>query len=53
MAFISALLPFDIFFFHQVAGGITYQYKIKDTIIKECDEEASIPYELASKVSER
>ncbi|KAG1418534.1 hypothetical protein G6F59_008197 [Rhizopus arrhizus] len=32
-----------------VAGGITYQYKIKDTIIKECDEEASIPYELASK----
>ena len=51
MTSISALLLFDIFF--QVAGGITYQYKIKDTIIKECDEEASIPYELASKVSER
>ncbi|KAG1052144.1 hypothetical protein G6F55_006336 [Rhizopus delemar] len=33
-----------------VAGGISYQYKIKDTVVKECDEEASIPYELASKV---
>jgi hypothetical protein len=35
----------------QVAGGISYQYKIKDTVVKECDEEASIPYELASKVN--
>ncbi|PHZ13795.1 uncharacterized protein RHIMIDRAFT_124941 [Rhizopus microsporus ATCC 52813] len=32
-----------------VAGGISYQYRIKDTIVKECDEEASIPAELASK----
>ncbi|KAI7897667.1 NUDIX hydrolase domain-like protein [Cokeromyces recurvatus] len=32
-----------------VAGGISYNYSVKDTIIKECDEEASIPIEIASK----
>ncbi|KAI8366915.1 NUDIX hydrolase domain-like protein [Blakeslea trispora] len=30
-----------------VAGGISYKYSVKDTIIKECEEEASIPHELA------
>ncbi|KAF7725718.1 hypothetical protein EC973_009436 [Apophysomyces ossiformis] len=30
-----------------VAGGITYTYSVKDTVIKECDEEASIPAEIA------
>jgi hypothetical protein len=33
-----------------VAGGISYKYSVKETIVKECDEEASIPIELASKV---
>ncbi|CAO3702352.1 unnamed protein product [Rhizopus stolonifer] len=32
-----------------VAGGISYKHNIKETVIKECDEEASIPFELASK----
>ncbi|KAI8967446.1 NUDIX hydrolase domain-like protein [Mycotypha africana] len=32
-----------------VAGGISYSYSVKDTMIKECDEEASIPAALASK----
>ncbi|GAN03397.1 nudix hydrolase 20, chloroplastic-like [Mucor ambiguus] len=32
-----------------VAGGISYSYSVRDTIIKECDEEASIPVEIASK----
>ncbi|KAL1934912.1 hypothetical protein VTP01DRAFT_4052 [Rhizomucor pusillus] len=30
-----------------VAGGITYKQSTKDTIVRECDEEASIPAELA------
>ncbi|RCI02787.1 hypothetical protein CU098_007567 [Rhizopus stolonifer] len=32
-----------------VAGGISYTYSVKDTIIKECNEEASIPLDIASK----
>lgn len=30
-----------------MAGGISYQYGTHETIVKECDEEASIPKELA------
>lgn len=30
-----------------MAGGITYQYSTKKTVIKECDEEASIPPSIA------
>ncbi|OBZ86801.1 hypothetical protein A0J61_05154 [Choanephora cucurbitarum] len=30
-----------------VAGGISYGYSVRDTIIKECEEEASIPHALA------
>ncbi|KAI7853229.1 NUDIX hydrolase domain-like protein [Circinella umbellata] len=30
-----------------VAGGITYQATTKDTIVRECDEEASIPPEIS------
>ncbi|KAI8379362.1 NUDIX hydrolase domain-like protein [Radiomyces spectabilis] len=32
-----------------VAGGISYKYSTKETIVKECDEEASIPADLAVK----
>ncbi|GAA5804673.1 hypothetical protein HPULCUR_010176 [Helicostylum pulchrum] len=32
-----------------VAGGISYTYSVKDTIVKECEEEASIPFEVANK----
>ncbi|KAI9248091.1 NUDIX hydrolase domain-like protein [Sporodiniella umbellata] len=32
-----------------VAGGIPYLHKVKQTVIKECDEEASIPEHMASK----
>ncbi|KAI8876742.1 hypothetical protein K501DRAFT_326899 [Backusella circina FSU 941] len=32
-----------------VAGGISYEYNIKETIIKECEEEASIPAHIAEK----
>ncbi|KAI8333829.1 NUDIX hydrolase domain-like protein, partial [Chlamydoabsidia padenii] len=32
-----------------VAGGIPYTYSTKETVIKECDEEASIPEELAAR----
>ncbi|KAI9250170.1 NUDIX hydrolase domain-like protein [Phascolomyces articulosus] len=32
-----------------VAGGISYQYSTKETVIKECDEEASIPPSIAEK----
>ncbi|KAI7869592.1 NUDIX hydrolase domain-like protein [Mucor mucedo] len=31
-----------------VAGGISYNYSVKETIVKECEEEASIPSHLAS-----
>ncbi|KAI8638664.1 hypothetical protein BD408DRAFT_422620 [Parasitella parasitica] len=34
-----------------VAGGISYSYSVKDTVIKECEEEASIPVEIACKAS--
>lgn len=32
-----------------MAGGITYQYSTKETVVKECDEEASIPPSIADK----
>jgi hypothetical protein len=34
----------------QVAGGITYKYSTHQTMVKECDEEASIPEHIAEKV---
>ncbi|KAL0082916.1 NUDIX hydrolase domain-like protein [Phycomyces blakesleeanus] len=34
-----------------VAGGIAYTYSTKETIVKECDEEASIPREISEKAS--
>lgn len=34
---------------HVVAGGQPYGISLRDNIIKECKEEANIPYELASK----
>ncbi|KAI8146173.1 NUDIX hydrolase domain-like protein [Fennellomyces sp. T-0311] len=32
-----------------VAGGISYRYSTKETVVKECDEEASIPPSIAEK----
>ncbi|CEP18302.1 hypothetical protein [Parasitella parasitica] len=34
-----------------VAGGISYSYSVKDTVIKECEEEASIPADIARKAN--
>ncbi|KAI9019411.1 NUDIX hydrolase domain-like protein [Phycomyces nitens] len=34
-----------------VAGGIAYSYSTKETIVKECDEEASIPKDIAQKAA--
>jgi hypothetical protein len=36
-----------------VAGGITYKYSTHETMVKECDEEASIPEHFAEKVIQR
>ena len=30
-----------------MAGGISYEYSTKATVVKECDEEASIPTPIA------
>ncbi|KAI9491720.1 NUDIX hydrolase domain-like protein [Zychaea mexicana] len=32
-----------------VAGGISYQYSTQETVVKECDEEASIPSSIAGR----
>lgn len=44
------LVHFMIYHNYQVAGGISHTCSVKDTIVKECEEEASIPFEVAKKV---
>lgn len=42
--------PLSVYALDQVAGGIAHGLAVYETVMKECEEEASIPAEIARKV---